>query len=129
MEKKNLVIGSLWIFLFTLLGFVLETKAMAGEEWKQSTMRMLWKTAHFHGAIFGILNISYGLLISTLNLKGRAISLGSFLAVLGALVFPMALFLGGINMKFAYAAPLGGIGMILAWGMMSYTIITKKKDS
>ncbi len=89
-------------------------------------MRNLWKTAHLHGAIFGVLNIVYGLLISKLGLKGKLISIGSVLAVLGALIFPIALFLGGINLKFAYAAPLGGVSMIIAWAIISYTLVVQK---
>ncbi|MFQ5905307.1 MAG: hypothetical protein ACE5JA_01920 [bacterium] len=126
MARKNMVIGALWIFLFMILGSVLEFKLGAGEEWLQSPMRQLWKTAHLHGAIFGILNIIYALLITRMKLNGKTISAGSILALAGALVFPTSLFLAGIFYNFVYAAPFGGVSMILAWLLMSLALTGRK---
>lgn len=126
MEKKNLIIGSLWILLFMVLGAYLEMRlGTGGKEWQDSLTRGMWKTAHLHGAIFGILNILYGLLIKGLNFDDKIINTGSIFAILSALLFPVSLFLGGINFKFAYIAPIGGLCMIIAWLIMSYKIIKK----
>ena len=124
MEKKNIVIGCVWIFLFLALGSFLEMKPGVGEDWKESTMRHLWKTAHLHGGLFGILNLLYGLIISNRKLSGKVIFAGSILAVIGAIIFPISLFLGGISLTLVKAAPLGGLSMIAAWAIMSYAVIT-----
>ena len=124
MGKKNLIIGSLWIMIFMMLGAYLEMRlGTGGKEWQDSLTRGMWKTAHLHGAIFGILNILYGLLIKIFDFDDKVINTGSILAVLGASLFPVSLFLGGISFKFVYAAPIGGLCMIIAWFLMSYKII------
>lgn len=62
MSKKNIISGSILIFLFLVLGAILKAKgASGGEEWKQSTMRHLWRVAHVHGGLFGMLNLLFGL--------------------------------------------------------------------
>ena len=124
MEKKNLIVGSLWVMIFMVLGAYLEMQlGTDGKEWQGSLARGMWKTAHLHGAIFGILNILYGLLIKSLNFEDKIINTGSIFAILGALLFPVSLFLGGISFKFVYVAPIGGLCMIVAWLIMSYKII------
>jgi uncharacterized membrane protein YgdD (TMEM256/DUF423 family) len=112
--------------MFMILGAYLEIKLGAGDEWKESMTRGMWKTAHLHGAIFGILNIVYGLLIRNLKLDGKLIKTGSIFAVIAALLFPVGLFLGGINFKFVYIAPIGGLCMIIAWAIMFYKLLKER---
>ena len=129
MYKKNLVIGSIWIVLFLMLGGFLEVKlGTAGPEWFQSSMRSFMKTAHLHGAMFGVLNLLYALLIKNFKLEGGLIAAGSWLAVIGALIFPVALFLAAFAEGVVKAAPLGGASMILAWLAMAYTMITTDSE-
>lgn len=123
MEKKNILLGNLLLLLFMILGVYLEMKLGSGSEWKESARKALWKTAHLHGALFGILNILYGLLIRNFKLFGKIIWMGSIFAFLGGLLFPGALFLGGIYFKAIFIAPLGGLCMICGWIIMFYKLL------
>ena len=131
MSKKNIMIGSIMIFLFIVLGAVLKSKGGAGtEEWKQSTMRHLWRVAHVHGGLFGMLSLLFGLVIYNLSLKGKLLSLGSILSVIGAIVFPGSFFLAGfLGGKILFLSHLGGISMTIAWAILVYTIIINKKKA
>ena len=121
-----MIVGALWIFLFMVLGSILELRLGAGEEWLQSSMRQFWKTAHLHGGIFGMLNILYALVIRRMKLSGKTIAAGSILAIVGTVIFPIGLFFAGIMYNFVYVVPLGGLCMILAWLLMFLTITTSK---
>ncbi len=127
--KKNLIIGALWVFLFTALGFILEMKLRAGDVWLKSVTRELWRTAHLHGGTFGILNLVYGLILLKVSGLPKIAAVGSWLAVLGALIFPTSLFLAGITMPAAYAAPVGGACMIAAWACMFFALLAAKKPA
>lgn len=129
MGKKNLIIGGIWIVLFLALGGFLEMKlGTAGPEWFESSMRSFMKTAHLHGALFGILNILYALLIKNYRLSGTFVSAGSWLAVVAAVIFPVALFAAGFNEALVKVAPLGGASMILAWVAMAVSLFSANAE-
>ena len=80
MSKKNIVIGSILILLFVILGVALKGKSgSGGEEWKQSPMRHLLRVAHIHGGLFAMLNVIYGLVVINFKLRGKIIFSGTFL--------------------------------------------------
>jgi len=127
MERKNLILGSILISLFTLLGFYLETQLGAGAEWQNSTRHHMWKTAHLHGNLFGVLNIIYGLLIFYLKKPADSfLKTGGLLAFTGGILFPFALFMGGVIPQLVYLAPIGGLCMIVSWFLLSFTLIRNK---
>lgn len=127
MEKKNVVVGAIVIFLFLLLGIVLQMKMHAGEQWKQSMMHHLWKTAHLHGLGFGILNVLYGLVVGRFQLKGKATTTGGVLAIIGGIIFPIGLFLGGIMPAFLKLLSIGAFSMLLAWAIITFVLIKKNR--
>ena len=131
MSKKNIVAGSVLIFLFLVLGAVLKSKGAAGgEEWKQSTIRHLWRVAHVHGGLFGVLSLLFGLVIDNLKLKGMILSVGSTLVVIGAIIFPGSFFLAGfLGKKILFLSHLGGMCMIIAWVILAYAIIINKEKA
>ncbi len=122
MGKKNLIIGSLWIMLFMLLGGFLETK-LADAEWKKTMAHHLLVSAHIHGGMFGVLNVLYGILIGKLRLSGTGIAAGSWLSIAGALIFPIFMMGTLVLDPLKFAIPLGGLSMILAWAIMFYSVL------
>ena len=124
MERKNLIVGMACVIVFMCLGAFLEMNHLT--KWVGGMTRGMWSLAHAHGTLFGVLNIIIGLLIINLKLDGKAMRIGSILAIVGVLVFPLGLFLDGINMKFEFIAPLGGLSMIAAWVLTLYSAMIKK---
>lgn len=126
MEKKNLIVGGLWLAIFMFLGFILEVKLASGEPWLSSETRVLWRTAHVHGNLFGILNLVLGLLVNRLGAR-RAFAASCWFAFLAALLFPTSLFLGSFARPALYIAPVGGWLMILAWVLTAFGVITARR--
>lgn len=127
MEKKNYIVGALWIMLYMLIGVYFEAMIAQGkiQDLMQSQAGHFLKSAHVHGGMFGMLNILYGFLAHRTHSSGTLINVGTWLAVVGALVFPVALFLAGaVHPMIIRVAPLGALSMIAAWGIMSYLLLT-----
>jgi len=125
MERKNIVAGVILIALFLMLGGYLESQLGAGVLWKTSPRHGLWKMAHIHGIGFGMLNILYAYLIKNYCNESMIINVGSYLAILGA-VLPVGLFLAGIEGGLKVILPVGGLSMISAWVFMAYSVVTKR---
>ena len=128
MERKNLLIGTLWIVLFLALGLFLQLKPAAGKDWSseldwlRSNVRLIWRSAHIHGIAFGALNILMGLMIKILELKGDRAALASLLALVGALLFPTATFFASFYRKIAGLTVIGAVSMIIAWAILYFEI-------
>ena len=125
MERKNIITGIAVLVFYLVLGAYLKTQLGSGEEWIKSMQHGLWKAAHVHGAIFGILNILFGLLIATFSLQGNLIKIAGILAVVGAIFMPFGLFLTGIAAVFQVMTPIGGFSMILAWILMGVEYVRR----
>jgi uncharacterized membrane protein YgdD (TMEM256/DUF423 family) len=125
MERKNIIVGVVLVLLFLVLGAYLESQLGAGILWKTSPRHGLWKMAHIHGIGFGILNILFGLLVKNYGNGKNIANLGGYLAIAGSLL-PIGLFLAGIQSELKFLAPVGGFSMVLAWFVLTYTVVTKK---
>lgn len=113
----NLRAGLLGLVVFTLLGLVLEAlhgfKLGFYLDVDNETRRLLWRLAHAHGALLGLVNIGYALLARAWprledGLAGRALLTALWLMPLGFL-------LGG---AFAHAGDPGpAVGLAAAGGV------------
>lgn len=125
MEKKNIFTGAILITLFLILGAYLESQLGAGILWKTSPRHGFWKTAHIHGIGFGILNILYALMLKNYTSGKGILQIGSYLAIIGSFL-PIGLFLAGIQEDLKFLAPVGGLGMVSAWVVLTYSLLVKK---
>lgn len=114
--RKNIKFAWIWILLGLLLGMFLEFKLSDPNWGKDATQftKMLLKTAKIHGLLLAFLNLFYGLMIDNLNASIGMKKAGSWLILLGTVIFSGALFLATFSMKFAYFAPLGAVCCVLA---------------
>jgi hypothetical protein len=113
----NLRAGLWALCAFTLLGLVLETlhglKLGFYLDVDNETRRLLWRLAHAHGALLGLLNICYALATRAWprledRLAGRAL-------LSALLLMPLGFLLGG---AFAHAGDPGiSVGLAAAGGV------------
>jgi hypothetical protein len=80
-------------------------------------MRVANRLLHVHSGLLAILNIVYGLSIDNVNLSDRTKSLGSVLAVAGAILVTLAFYFLEIASLRVAAVPfrvLGGLSLVVA---------------
>lgn len=121
--NRNRRFGWIWLTLGMILGAIIEFrlvidqagfgKNFAGNE-GIAQMRQFWRFSHVHINVLAIMNLLYALYIDKAVLSERAKNWGSWLAIIGAIVLPGAIFLGSFAIPFAALAPLGGLMLIAA---------------
>ena len=118
---RNLRVGWWAIALFVALGIALEalhaTKASYYLDEGNETRRLLWRLAHAHGTLLGLLNVVYGLSVRSDVVSSTPFASRCLLAALALL--PLGFFLGGIGAKGgdpglgAALVPAGALALIL----------------
>lgn len=112
----NLRAGLLALFVFTALGLVLEAlhgfKLGFYLDVDNETRRLLWRLAHAHGALLGLVNVCYALAARAWPQLEDRLAARALLAAL--LLMPLGFLLGG---AFASAADPGvSVGLAAAGG-------------
>jgi|SRR3990167_3012668 len=116
--KKNLQFGWTWLLLFIILGFYLLLR-VADPDWG-GLQRAFWRTAHIHGNLLSFLNIFYGLIIDKTGLSGWLKESGSWLAIIGVILFTGSLFLSPFVPNLRPVELVGGIAVIISVAIMAY---------
>ncbi|MES0491577.1 MAG: hypothetical protein ABUK01_16395 [Leptospirales bacterium] len=130
MERRNLLIGVIWVFIFLIMGFFMEMQMISGREvWKQNPHFGLLKAAHVYGTAFGILNIIYALIIRSYSLQSeKMVQVGSLLAFIAALIYPVLLFLGAFETSLMIGAPVGAVTMIISYGILAVSLVKNSSN-
>lgn len=120
-----MVFGFAYMVIIVGLGMFLASQLQARDpNWANSPMRHMFKAAHAHGNLEGLINIVVGFLICrygsvNLNLSKAA----SALAIVAAIFHSGVLFLGGLGIAAATSlAPVGAIAMVLTAAIMAYIL-------
>jgi hypothetical protein len=113
----NLRLGLLGLAVFTLLGLVLEGlhgfKLGFYLDVDNETRRLLWRLAHAHGALLGLVNVGYALAANAWPSLEDALAGRALLAAL--VLMPLGFLLGGF---FAHAGdPGASVGLAAAGGV------------
>ena len=113
----NLRAGWWAIFVFSALGLALETlhafKLGFYLDVGNDTRRLLWRLAHAHGVLLGLLNVCYALACRAWPQLSDSASSRALLAALA--LMPSGFFLGGV---FAHGGdPGASIGLAAAGGV------------
>jgi hypothetical protein len=113
----NLRLGLLALAVFTLLGLVLEGlhgfKLGFYLDVDNETRRLLWRLAHAHGALLGLVNVGYALAAHAWPRLEDALAGRALLAAL--VLMPLGFLLGGL---FARAGdPGASVGLAAAGGV------------
>lgn len=120
--EKNVKFGWIWLGLFIILGGYLLMR-VADPAWG-GMQRMVWRAAHVHGNLLGIVNILYGLAIDKVKIADGLKQTGSWLAIVGTILFVGSLFLMPFYSQLAMVELIGGAAVILAVLIMAYGQLT-----
>ena len=112
--RRHLQIGWWWLVAFSAVGLLLESlhgfKVGAYLDMSNETRRLMWRLAHAHGALMGVVHIAFALTLQAVGLPAmprvRTISLALQAA---GILLPLGFFLGGV----AFYAGDPGLGVIL----------------
>lgn len=129
--QRHLVEGWGLLFLFTLLGLVLETllafKVQAYVNLAWDTRRLMWRLAHAHGAILGLVHLAAAFAFSRLSgsffLKKAGVASGCLTGA--GLLIPGGFFLSGSQVEggdpgAAIAlVPAGAFLLLVAMGLLT----------
>lgn len=119
--------GWAWLFLFLVLGFVIETLIGINKEYAANyagtsgiaMQRELLRGAHAHGNLLSFFNLFYAYYIDSALLSDGLKRTGSILAVIGAILIPLGLFIMVFAPDIIFLNPIGGIAIILAGLIMA----------
>lgn len=101
MRRRHLRFGWYALLGFLTLGAVLEGlhgfKVGMYLDADNETRRLMWRLAHAHGTLLGLVNIAFGLSLSAVDpAKARGLGHASACLVVSALVIPLGFFGGGV---------------------------------
>jgi hypothetical protein len=112
-SHRHVRLGWWWLVVFAGLGLILETfhgfKVGAYLDVSNETRRLMWRLAHAHGTLIGVVHILFGLSLKDGNTGVRNVRTISVALVVAGVLLPLGFFLGGI--RFYGGDP--GIGVIL----------------
>ena len=111
--RRHLQIGWWSLLVFAGLGLVLESfhgvKFRAYLDVSNETRRLMWRLAHAHGALLGVVHVLFGLLLGTGIVSVRTVRTISIALTGATVLLPLGFFLAGI--RFYGGDP--GIGVVL----------------
>lgn len=111
--RRHLRIGWWALFVFAALGLVLESlqgfKVAAYLDVSNDTRRTMWRLAHTHGTLLGVINVLFALTLRSSAVTPAAASRISITLTGATLLLPLGFFLGGV--VFYGGDP--GIGVLL----------------
>jgi len=115
------------IFAFVVLGVALEAmhafKVSVYLDADQSTRRLMWRLAHAHGTLLGLLNLAFALTADRIDMAPKARRAASLSLRAATLLMPAGFFLGGVWLYGGdpglgvLLVPLGGILLVVAMGL------------
>src|SRR5437773_3818177 len=111
--RRHLQIGWWSLFVFAGLGLLLEFfhgfKIGAYLNVSNETRRLMWRLAHAHGALLGVVNVLFGLMLRDGTTNFRNVRTISMTLTGASVLLPLGFFLGGVS--FYSGDP--GIGVVL----------------
>ena len=127
--RINVVVGWVFLLLGLIIGAFLMVK-LADPVWAKAhdaMPRALFRVVHFHGALFAMVNILYGLTIGQTALPNGIKALGGWLAILGIIFYPLTLFAAVYYPVLFNLVPLGGLCLIGSVAIVAYGQLFARK--
>jgi hypothetical protein len=98
---RHVRVGFWALALFVTLGLALEAmhafKVAAYVDVENDTRRLMWRLAHAHGTLLGLLHVVYGLTVRAVPAVGRPLASSCLLASL--VLIPGGFFAGGVYVR------------------------------
>lgn len=128
LARRHLRLGWWWLFGFAGLGLTLETMHGLKLGWyvdaPNEMRRLMWTLAHAHGALLGLVNVAFGLMVRGSPLwPERALRLASACLLGGSVLVPGGFFLGGMVIYSGdpglgiLLLPLGGLLLLVTFAL------------
>ena len=119
-SKRHLVMGWWCLAIFMSLGIVLEClHALEVMQYlTNETRQMMWRLAHAHGTLLGLLNIAFAVSVDRFDLQTQKIE--SRLLIVGTVLLPGGFFAGGVTTYASdpgpgvWIVPLGAVAALAA---------------
>lgn len=133
---RNKKFGWLWLALFMVMGFIIEVKLGTDKEFMANSIgpegslgftRELLRSAHAHGNLLAVVNILFAMNIDMTGLSDGLKNIGSWLAIIGAVILPLCLI--GLAFGVQAAGPvasLGALALIAAIAIIAFGNFSKK---
>lgn len=130
LETRNSRFGWIWLGTFMVVGFIIEINLATNKEFAASAIgpegtigytRELVRGAHAHGNLTAILNLVYGIYLSQVALSERVKNIGSWLAIIGAILMPLGLL--GLAFGQVAGGPLTSLGGLAAIGAVLIMVV------
>ena len=102
LSDRHLRFGWWGLFVFAALGLGLETlhgfKVLAYLDVSNDTRRLMWRLAHAHGVLLGLVHVVFGLALKSVpGLGGGRVTLISRALIGAAVLLPGGFLLGGVQ--------------------------------
>ncbi len=123
LERRHLRFG--WYSLLVFLAFGAALELLHGFKVgyylavDHETRRLMWRLAHAHGALFGLVNIAFAFTVRHVK-DTESLRLASACFIVGALLIPLGFFGGGVFAEagdpglFVLLVPLGALLLFYA---------------
>ena len=134
--QRHLRLGWWWLLTFSALGLALEAfhgfKVSAYLDVSNETRRLMWRLAHVHGTLLGVVHILFGLTVTVMGEAaiGRIRSTSLALNWAGVLL-PAGFFLGGVRFYSGdpglgiLLVPIGAVLLLFALWQLAASLGTK----
>lgn len=128
-SKRHLVIGWWCLAVFMSLGIVLEClHALEVMQYlTNETRQMMWRLAHAHGTLLGLLNIAFAVSVDRFELQAQKIE--SRLLIVGTVLLPGGFFAGGVTTYASDPGPGVWIVPLGAFAALAAVVITAIRAS
>ena len=126
------------ILVFLLLGLTLETLHGFKSQWflseQYEARRLVWRLAHAHGTLLGLVHIAFAFTISSMGISGaKRCRIASPCLHAATVLLPGGFFLGGIYTYDGdpglgvFLAPFGGLALLVAVLMVALEVTAVKE--
>jgi hypothetical protein len=99
-RRRHLRVGWWMLLFFLTLGITLESLHGFKIGWyldvSNETRRLMWRLAHAHGALLGLVHIAFAATVSLVRADAKLWRVASPCLVAGGVLLPAGFFLGGV---------------------------------
>lgn len=138
LHNRHLRFGWWSLLCFLTLGFVLETMHGFKVGWyldvTNEARRLMFRLAHAHGALLGLVHVAFALSVGTLSTPvSRRQTMASYALTAGSLLLPGGFFLGGVVIlggdpnPAVLLAPIGATLLLVAVFLTASAIVPSRR--